>query len=232
MDERWISLVGDGVLTLLYARHEVTLGKLCEPPVNICLRKYPEERFRDDCLRIGRNHLRLGYNPQSNLMEFIDQGSTHGTTLDGVRLLPLKPTPLPIDRPLALVVAGSLALVGRVFARREAVTAAVAKSGSIACGIDQAHALDACVLTRPDNHPGMSYAMVLRRVTIGGLDAYIPLPGVLRASIEIALLADRWVWRATPSAAWMPLVAGTVLEVEGRRLRAVPGNYDQFIGVG
>ena len=234
MDQPWIALLGEGVQILLYARHELMLGKLCEPPVDICLRKYPVERHRDDCLRIGRNHLRLRYAQHSGLMEVIDQGSTHGTTLDGVRLPQGQPTPVPPSRVVSLVVAGSLNLACQVHVARLDTTWSPTASvpSADASGIESSHALDACVITRPDNHLGMAYAMVIRRLTVGARDAQLPVPGVMRSTAEISLIAGRWVWRCSPTAGWQPLIAGMSLDLDGCRLRAVPGHYDHFVGSG
>ena len=233
MEQQWIALISDSIQLLLYARHEVSLGKLCEPPVDICLRKYPVERFRDDCLRIGRNHLRMRFDAVAGRMEVIDQGSTHGTTVDGVRLAPNRPTPLVPGRKFSVVVAGSLALSCLVHPRSSGAHTTGSSGNAVAgCGLEHPHVVDACVLTRSDNQPGMSYVMVLRRVTIGAPGAHLPLPGVGRAISELALVDGRWVWRPEATAPWSPLVANMLLDVEGHRLRVVPGHYEQFIVVG
>jgi len=235
LTQSWIALIGEATHVLLYARQDLTLGKLCEPPVDICLRKYPVERFRDDCLRIGRNHLRLRFDAATGRVELNDQGSTHGTTVEGVRLTPNLPLVLPIGRTLPWVIAGSLSLVCHVHARGDdAATPASSTSPAVSggCGIDHPHALDACVLTRPDNQPGMAYVMVLRRVTIGAPGSHLPIPGVGRTRGEIALIAGRWVWRMEAAAVWKPLVSGMYLEFEGHRLRVVPGSYDHFVPTG
>ncbi len=234
MDVPWIALSGDHGVALLYARHALTLGKLCEPPVDICLRKYPVGRFRDDCLRIGRNHLRLQFNATAGRVELVDLGSTHGTTMEGIRLTPNRPTALEPGRRLSCQIAGSLALSCQIHARSTDVSASTSTSGSspTRCGIDQGYAIDACTITRPDNQTDMSYAMVLRRLTIGAPDAHLPLPGVMRAVAEIALLDGRWIWRLADQDPWQPLTAETELVLDGQRFQVGPGRYELFIGDG
>ena len=153
--------------------------------------------------------------------------------MEGTRLVPNRAFTLPVGRTLPLVVAGSLSLA--VHAHPRSQGGGVSPSSQAAnntCGIDHPHAIDACVITRPDNHSGMSYVMVLRRVTIGAVGAQVVIPGVAQALCEIAQADGRWVWRPAMNASWKPLLAGMMLEIEGQRLRVAPGSYEVFVNPG
>ncbi|MBN8524261.1 MAG: protein kinase [Planctomycetes bacterium] len=225
----WIALVGDGCHILLYARRQVTLGKLCEAPVDICLRKHPTTAFRDDCLRISRQHLQLRMDAPSGRLLLGDLGSGNGTVLDG--------SPLPANSPHAiepgsdhrLMVAGALNLTLRAHARQgEALTALAGASGQPGdCGLDCQLPFDNAVISRPDNRPGMAYALVLRRLRIGGGTAELALPQASGAPAELALFAGRWIWRPG-GGAWQPLSDGLAIEAGGKRLKARAGGYDIF----
>jgi hypothetical protein len=98
------------------------------------------------------------------------------------------------------------------------------------CGIDHDAAWDAVVLRRPDNRPEMAYALVPRRLTIGGPGAELALANARGpGGIEIGRYAGRWIWRkAGAPAPWRPLVEGQVVEAGGRELSAHPGAWTDF----
>jgi serine/threonine protein kinase len=229
LDAPWLALVGDGCHVLLYARRQVTLGKLCEAPVDICLRKHPTTAFRDDCLRISRQHLQLRFDAPSSRLLLTDLGSGNGTLLDGVAVAPNTPTAIEPGLDRKLFVAGALQLTLRASAARGGATAlAGADAGSPGdCGLDTAHAIDAALLQRPDNRPGMAYALVLRRLSIGGGGSDLILPQANGAAAELALWRGRWIWR-NGTGAWQPLTDGLVVSAGGKRLKARVGGYDVF----
>jgi serine/threonine protein kinase len=229
LEAPWIALVGDGCHVLLYARRQITLGKLCEAPVDVCLRKHPTTMFRDDCLRISRQHLQLRFDAPTNRLLLGDLGSGNGTLLDGAAMGPNAPQALEAGSERRLHVAGALALVLRAQARKGEPPAALgADSGSPGdCGLDQPFTFDSAVLSRPDNRPGMAYALVLRRLSIGGPGSDLVLPQASGAAAELALWRGRWIWRPGPGA-WQPLSDGLVVSAGGKRLKARVGGYDIF----
>ena len=229
LDAPWLALVGDGCQVLLYARLQVTLGKLCEAPVDICLRKHPTSAYRDDCLRISRQHLQLRFDAASSRLLLTDLGSGNGTLLDSAALPPNSPTAIEPGGERRLFVAGALQLSLRASpARGGVVELAGGEAGSPGtCGLDTALSLDAVLLSRPDNRPGMAYALVLRRLTIGGNGADLALPQANGVPAELALWRGRWIWR-NGSGAWQPLSDGLVINAGGKRLKARLGGYDIF----
>ena len=229
LDAPWLALIGDGCHVLLYARRQITLGKLCEAPVDLCLRKHPTSAFRDDCLRISRQHLQLRFDAPSSRLLLTDLGSGNGTLLDGASVPPNTPITIEPGVDRKLFVAGALLLMLRATAARGgAVALAGGEAGSPGdCGLDNAYACDAALLQRPDNRPGMAYALVLRRLSLGGTGADLVLPQASGPAAEIALWRGRWIWRNGPGA-WQPLSDGLVVSAGGKRLKARVGGYDVF----
>jgi hypothetical protein len=185
--------------------------------------------FRDDCLRISRQHLQLRFDAPSSRLLLTDLGSGNGTLLDGVAVAPNTPTAIEPGLDRKLFVAGALQLTLRASAARGGLTAlAGADAGSPGdCGLDTAHAIDAALLQRPDNRPGMAYALVLRRLSIGGGGSDLILPQANGAAAELALWRGRWIWR-NGTGAWQPLTDGLVVSAGGKRLKARVGGYDVF----
>ncbi len=236
MDQDWIALVeSEGIsLVLLWARPELCLGKMREPPVAICLRNYPVKVHKQACQQVSRQHLRLAYDPCVGAMRLADLGSANGTTLDG--------SPLDAHAPLALapgpdhkvVVAGTISLRMRVIAAAShvgvVIPGAPASRRTSVCGIEHAHPYDGVVLSRPDNYPELAYAMVLRRLSIGAADADLTLVGGIGGeTIEVGRWDGRWIWRpAGQSASWMPLSDGDLVRCAGKHLTALPAHYGRF----
>ncbi|HAT11888.1 MAG TPA: hypothetical protein DCS97_15155 [Planctomycetes bacterium] len=229
LEAPWIALVGDGCHVLLYARRQITLGKLCEAPVDVCLRKHPTTMFRDDCLRISRQHLQLRFDAPTNRLLLGDLGSGNGTLLDGAAMGPNAPQAIEAGGERRLHVAGALTLNLRAHARKGEPPASLGNdAGSVGdCGLDQSFAFDSAVLSRPDNRPGMAYALVLRRLSIGGPGSDLVLPQASGAAAELALWRGRWIWRPGPGA-WQPLSDGLVVSAGNKRLKARVGGYDIF----
>jgi hypothetical protein len=89
---------------------------------------------------------------------------------------------------------------------------------------------DAVTITRPANRPEMAYAMVLRRLSIGGPGSDLMLHGATStASCEIALFNSRWIFRLPQAGSpWQPLSSGALVQCGGLRLTARAGSYEDF----
>ncbi len=233
----WLTLTGEGLAIVLYAKRFVVMGKLVEPPVDLCLRVYPVAMYRNACLKVSRQHLRLQYDTVSRQVLVADLGSGNGTFCDGEAINPSAPVVLHPGREHQLDVAGALALRVRATARgpgialRQLTNAPDAGSGEggPGCGLDHDHACDALVVTRPDNRAGMAYALVLRRLTIGGFGADLVLPGLPDgAALEVALYDGRWLWRTDEGKPWRALNPESKVKCAGRMLEVKVGAYEVF----
>ena len=217
LDQPWIALLGQGCVLMLYAKPKITLGKLCEPPIDICLRKHPVAQFHADCLRISRQHLRLGIDAGTGRALITDLGGANGTQIDGNALLAHTPFPLDTGREHRCVIAGALTL----HLRARATSGANARPD-----------IDNIVITRPDNRPGLSYALVQHALTVGDQDTDLPMHGATGGNCELVVVRGRWLWRAVGQPVWQPVTANGIIPVGGRPLRARLGGFDLFHGEG
>jgi serine/threonine protein kinase len=233
----WIDLVGtapgDPSAVMLYARHKIVLGKLREPPVDLCVRKYPIAQYKDDCQRVSRQHLALRYDPVQQQCLIDDLNAPNGTMLDGITVPAGTGAPLTTEGENILVLAGVVSLWIRCLARRGPVVSiegVPAPEQAPPCGVDTTLGFDAVAVTRPDNRPELSYVMLLRRITVGGPGSELVMAGArTRTAVEIAQYAGRWIWRPTgPGIPWRPLIEGTELDCGGKMLRATAGSYTHF----
>ncbi len=231
----WLVLAGEqpGRLVMLFAKTRIDMGKLREPPIDVCLRNYPLDQHRDAIQRVSRHHLDVSYDVQRSAAQLIDAGGGNGTIVDGARLPPNQPLTLIADREHSVVAAGAIALRVRSLARRSdrvlMMVNAPPTRGASPCGLDGEHLFDAVTLTRPDNQPQLAYALVLRRITVGGPGSDLPLHGATSPEpCEIALYDGRWIWRTATGGPWRPLAIGAQLSCGGLRLIARPGTYDDF----
>lgn len=235
----WISLLpteaGDPSGVVLFARPKLTMGKLREPPVDLCLRYYPVANHKDNLQRVSRNHLCLRYDAVENRCVVDDQGSPNGTMLDGVSVKPGQSVPLENDAENVLVVANIVVLRLRPVPRRgdpqPALDGAPPASGTALCGIEHGHGFDAVVITRPENRQEMAYVQVLRQVTIGGPGAQVALAGArTKAACQVAVYDGKWLWRPAgdPTVPWKALAPGTKLDCGGKVLVAQKGDYTHF----
>jgi serine/threonine protein kinase len=235
----WLSLLPDNASdpagVVLFARPKLVMGKLREPPVDLCLRYYPVATFKDSLQRVSRQHLCLRYDAVENRCVVDDQGSPNGTMLDGISVKPGQSVPLENDTDSVLVVANVVVMRLRPIPRRSdpqpALDGAPASTGAHPCGIEHGHGFDAVVITRPENRPEMAYVQVLREVTIGGPGAQLALAGArTRAACQIGCYDGRWLWRPVEAepAAWKALAAGTKLDCGGKVLVAQVGAYTHF----
>jgi len=232
----WLVLIGDGPqrAVMLFAKTRLDMGKLREPPIDVCLRNYPLTEHRDACLRVSRRHLDVVYEVARSAVTLVDAGSGNGTVVDGAPLPPNKPLTLTPGQDHNAVVAGAVALRLRCLKRNSGLVKELAGvpvgNPAGACGIDTDHLFDAVTLTRPANRPETAYVMVLRRLSLGGAGTDLVLHGATSSDgCEVALFAGRWIWRAKPgSGAWQPLTLGTQLNCGGIRLTARAGSFEDF----
>jgi serine/threonine protein kinase len=230
----WVTLAGDGErMLMLFAKPKLLLGKLREPPVDVCLRNYPTTTFKDDCLKVSRQHCQLGYDLVRAAVLLEDVGSGNGTTLDGAAIAPKTMKTLDHGKDHAVLVAGAVALTMHVHARQGVrqleLAGTTASNGGAACGLDTDHLFDAVTITRAKNRPELAYALVLRRLTLGA-DAMLKPHGASgTGACTIALFNGRWIWRThEPGAPWKALTLGTKLMIGGLIYSARPGVYDDF----
>jgi serine/threonine protein kinase len=235
----WLSLLpenaGDPAGVMLFARSKIVMGKLREPPVDLCLRYYPVATHKDALQRISRQHLCLRYDAVENRCVVDDQGSPNGTMLDGITVKPGQSVPLENDIENVLVVANVVVLRLRPVPRHSdpqpALDGAPPSSGAVTCGIEHGHGFDAVVITRPENRTEMAYAQVLRQITIGGPGAQLALAGArTRTACQVGCYDGKWLWRpvgTTPSA-WKALAPGAKLDCGGKVLVAQVGAYTDF----
>ena len=237
----WIALVPadpatDPSSVVLFARTRILLGKLKEAPVDLCLRNYPVAVHKEACQRISRSHLVVRYDAVQNACQVEDQNAANGTMLDGIAVQQGTSAPLAAGVDNILDLAGVVTLWVRCLPRQAGKVRALAGLAGTAgsCGLDTDHGFDAITFARPGNRPEMAYAMVLRRLSLGGPGADLALAGArTRAAVEVARFADRWIWRpaAIPgqqAGPWQPLAEGTVLDVGGRSLTVRTADHSVY----
>jgi serine/threonine protein kinase len=229
----WLTLVPDGggeALVMLFAKTSVVMGKLREPPVDLCVRNYPIATYKDSLQRISRQHLVLRYDAIADKAILEDMNAPNGTVVDGIGLPSGGRAELTPGSDAIVSLANAATLWFRPLPARTTRTSIAGLGAPGGCGIDTDNGLDAVVISRPENRPEMAYAAVLRRLTVGGPGADLALAGArTRAAAEIARAGDRWIWRpATEAGPWRPMVPGDALDLGGRIFRPVPGAHPQF----
>lgn len=207
----WLVLADQSHTVALFARPRLILGKLMGPSVDICLRNYPEEQHRAECMRMSRQHVQIG-SDQAGGFIIQDLNSANGTALDGEALVG--------GRTVALTPGVDHLLdVAQVVLLR--VRAVPSRSGS---------GCSALVLGRVRNRPGLAYALVREDISLGGPGADLLLPGCAQGiAAWVAWTGTHWTWRAHAGAAWAPIAAGTVVEGGAHRWTARAG--DPEVGV-
>ncbi len=225
---RWLHVVGGGsypLTLMLMAQAQAVMGKLRESPIDIPLRVYPIDVFGDECRRVSRSQCRVWADPAAGKAYIEDSGSANGTVLDGRVLNPTSPWALEDGREHRLEVPRAIRLSLKALPQRtRRETSSVGQTADV--GIDSLQVHDALVLRRLDNRPSLAYALVLRRITIGSVDADIACSNWSGPDLELALLGGRWVWRNLGLRSWYPVVAGEELGASG--LRCSAGDYDAF----
>jgi hypothetical protein len=226
----------DPTQVMLWAQPSLLIGKLREAPVECCLRNYPVMQHKDACSRISRQHLKLSYDAIQAQAGIEDLGAANGTMLDGIQMKPQSSSALEPGRDNILVLAGVVALWVKPHKRCAPVVRELPGATKIegaateTVGLECPHQLDSVVMTRPENRPELSYALVLRRLTIGGPGAELACAGArTHAAVEVCRYAGRWLWRVAGDVKpWLPLVSGTELDIGGRKLIATVGDYPHF----
>jgi serine/threonine protein kinase len=233
----WVDLVspiaGDPSQVMLFARTRLLMGKLREAPVDLCLRNYPIAVHKDACQRISRMHLVLRYDAVMDQCRIEDQNAPNGTLLDGITVPPGGTATMNNDEESILVLSNTVSLWLRALPRRGgliAIDGVPAATTQPNCGIDTPVRVDAITIIRRENRPELAYAMVLRRLTIGGPGAELVLAGArTRAAVEIAVYNNRWIWRPTgTNIPWKPLTEGTEIDCGGKPMKATAGSYTRF----
>lgn len=235
----WLALApidassGDA-LAFLFAQTAVRMGKLREAPIDLCLRNYPVSVHKDACQRLSRNHLTLRYDAVGHQCLIEDLNAPNGTRLDGIPVAPGSALPLVPGVDNIVELAGVIVLWLRCLPRTGAGLSSPAGLTAGPVGIDSDCRFDAVTMTRPENRPELAYAQVLRRISLGGPGADLPLAGArTRVACELGIIGGRWWWRVvTPAgvtpAAWAPLTAKTELDCGGRIWRATPARHEQY----
>lgn len=237
LSQDWISLSESqgSCLSILYARPRLCLGKMREPPVDLSLRNYPVNVHKVACQRVSRQHMVVAYSEQTGTVSVEDLGSGNGTVLNGQPLQPGQPQELTPGPEHILVAAGTISLHVRNIVNLNGASQLLGLDPSVLdhpCGIERDHKSDAVIFTRPENRPELSYAMVLRRMSIGGIGSDLPLSGSVGTdAVEIGRYNGRWIWRRVagdPDADWMVLMEGTELQCGGKSLTVFPAHYGCF----
>ncbi len=210
---------GEGLIAL-FARNRIIFGKLRDESVDLCLRNYPDTDFRDECLRVSRQHGACFLDQAGNVV-LQDLGSANGTTVDGTPLTPGRPSALHADHEHVVEVASVITLRGRLVARRHDRLPPGHKPRSAKW--------DAFLLFRTKNRPNLTYALVFGALGIGGRGADIALPGA--GSVPTSWLAYGdfgWRFRPTDTGEWLPLLPDTSLNIGGRNWTAEVGQAKAF----
>lgn len=207
----WLVLADHEHTIALFARPRLILGKLMGASVDVCLRNYPEDQHRAECMRISRQHVQFTTDQAGGFL-VQDLSSANGTALDGEALVGGRAVVLTPGVDHLLDVAQVIMLRVRVVPSRTSTGAA------------------ALVLGRVRNRTGLAYALVRDEVSLGGPGADLLLPGCPQGvAAWIAWTGSHWAWRNNATAAWMPISTGTVVEGGARRWVARPG--DPEVGV-
>ncbi len=204
----WLVLSDHDTTIALFARPRLTLGKLMGPSVDICLRNYPEEQHRAECMRISRQHVLITVTPSGGF-HIQDLSSANGTAMDGEALVAGRAVAIAAGLDHQIEVAQVISLRAR----------AVPSRTSPGCA--------ALVLARPKNRPGLAYALVREEVSLGGAGADLMLPGCPQGIVAwVAWNAGQWTWRSVNATAWTPITVGTTVDGGTRRWAAATGNAE------
>jgi len=231
----WIDLVatrpGDPTQIMLFARERLVMGKLRDAPVDLCARNYPLSVHKDACQHVSRQHVELRYHRDTGHCAVADLNSRNGTLLDGLAVPPGSAEFLEWDLEQSLVLSGTIALRLRCLSRQDGamVLDGVAAAARADTGIESAAELDAVLITRPENRSELAYAMVLRRLSLGGAGADLVLAGARGVgAVDIARHDGRWICRAGADTPWRALTLGMELDCAGKRLRVTAGDHAHF----
>ena len=231
----WLTLdeVGGERRILIWARTALVVGKMRQEPVDLCLRNYPVAVHKEACQRVSRQHARLSLVDRQVVLE--DLGSANGSKYDGYDLMANKPMAIAPGPDHQFVAADTISLRIRVTHRRgEILRELPGMPGPVApgaCGLDADHDYDAVVITRPENCPEFAYALVLRRLSLGGPGADLLVHDASGDEVvDVACWGGRWIRRRGGHApgAWGPLGEGDTFVAGGHTFVARAGDYRDF----
>ncbi len=205
-----------GQLICCWAKRSLTFGKLRGPGVDVCLRNYPEEAHREACSRMSRAHLTLSVGASVTIE---DLASANGTTCEREALAPKQPLALRGEAEYVVELARAVQLAIRP------IPARLVPDGDP--GVANDVPFDGVVLRRPHNRSELHYALVTRRLTVGGPGCDVVIAGAT-GSVELARLAGHWAVRRTRGEAWTGLAAGDLIQLGTVRLCARPGSPDDL----
>ncbi|MBA3707605.1 MAG: protein kinase [Planctomycetes bacterium] len=204
-----LETAGGRMRTCLFGGTSLILGKLRRKPVDVCLRNYPVPEHAERCSAIGRMHLRIDIDTLGCVVT--DLGSANGTRIDGERMLGARP--LERDRRYRLDIA-------------DVVTLSVRCYGSPRDG--GGYETDCVVITRIGNHPDLAYALVAKRITLGGPGSQAPIGSGSDAG-DLRFSESGWGWNpAGAGSGSMPATVGTELVCGASYLRIAPGRFSDF----
>lgn len=161
----------EGPTVVLWGGERIVLGKQRGPGTDLVVRDYPEEEHRERIARVSRQHAAIAVGADGT-PTIEDLGSANGTFVAGERVVPRQPRPLPPGSEVGL--AGATSLRVRATADR------------------------AVVLERCGNRPGLVYALVPGRISIGAADSDLPLAQASRRA-ELSWTPDGWLVDGLPS---------------------------------
>ncbi|MCK6488223.1 MAG: protein kinase [Planctomycetes bacterium] len=208
-------------LLVLLAQPEAVLGKQATAPVDLPLRDYPAEACAASCARVSRQHLRLGL--RDGRVEVADLGSSNGTLVDGRMLEAQEAVTLDPDREHAVQIPDSVILRVRVLPKRTRSLAVISglppRQAGPEPGLAGPAPIDAVRITRPLNRPGLAYALVLRRILVGGPAADLAMPGWEGPPLELGIWNGRWIGRLG-AGVWQPVGAALGGRAQAEALRS------------
>ncbi|TVR44973.1 MAG: FHA domain-containing protein [Planctomycetota bacterium] len=200
-----------GLAIHLIAKTSILIGKLRASPVDVCLRYYPKEQYAELNNRVSRQHCELRRHESGSGFVITDCGSTNGLLIGGTRIPAHTPWPLPEQGALRVQIPKSL-------------TFSLRGLGGI-----QPHSL---LISRPDNHPQVSYVLAQGEISIGGEDCELRIHD--GNSEDDALLlrpgAAGWEWRKRGEDAnqWRLVNEDSVLKTASLNFSCRWGNHDDF----
>jgi hypothetical protein len=204
----WLALRGSGDLAVhIHAGAELVIGKLAATPVHLPALLYPIARHSAASNRVSRLHAAIRITPGG--VEVADLGSRNGTRLDDRPLEPHTPVTLPDDRPVRLSLATLLELDIEVVRSEDRSV------------------IDAVLVRRPLNRPGLAYALANGPVRVGSGPGALPWPDAEEA-VEFAQVEGCWCSRSLGRTTWSPLCEGQAVELGEATAVAVCGAYEQL----
>ncbi len=198
-----------GLQVHLFAKPSLLIGKLRAAPVDLCLRNYPKNIHSEINNRVSRQHAEIHRLPNGLGYTITDMGSTNGIVLDDKRIPAHTPWPLPDSGVCNAKIPKSVSCAFRCF------------GGSPAKGV---------IITRPENHPQIMYALVHGPITIGGEYCDLPLFPALSRHVHVTIRPSPtgWEWKDSHGDSWEVIQPEAPFGDQEMGLIARWGNYDDF----